>query len=136
MWVFCFDSKLCATMYSSQSTKTHCIAPNDQDNSTNEAKKSSRRCQCGLAFCQKGDLQAMLASLGCDEANELLKFKNIFATKSDSPHVQRKQYAFLKSLGFYLNLSDSPETNGKRYLIHKFHWPVSLVLKNLAARHC
>jgi hypothetical protein len=72
----------------------------------------------------------MLADAGL---HDLLEFKQIVATKPKSEHMQRKQYAFRKCLEYHLNIPNSPESNGKKYYIHRYHWPIALLEMELSS---
>ncbi|KAI2494046.1 hypothetical protein MHU86_20489 [Fragilaria crotonensis] len=81
------------------------------------------------AVLPKGDIQATLEELNC---HELLEFKQVYACNNPSTHNQRKHFAFRKSVEFHLKIPLDLVQTGKRYYIHKFHWPIVLVQKRFA----
>jgi hypothetical protein len=92
-----------------------------------------RQCDCGLQFCKKGDIQATLNELNC---HELLELKQVYTASCNNPstHIQRKHFAFRKSVEFHLKIPPLlAKTGRKRYYIHTFHWPIVLVRKKLAS---
>jgi hypothetical protein len=107
-------------------TKHHAITPHsDGIGAPSDDKRQKlvhRQCDCGLQFCNKGDIQVTLHELNC---HELLEFKQVYAC-SNNPltHIQRKHFAFRKSVEFHLKIPFNLVQAGKRYYIHKFHWPV------------
>ncbi|KAI2509075.1 hypothetical protein MHU86_5323 [Fragilaria crotonensis] len=112
--------------------KQHAITPYPESHSAPRDKRRKltyRQCDCGLQFCQKGDIQATLEELNC---HELLEFKQVYACNNPSTHNQRKHFAFRKSVEFHLKIPLDLVQTGKRYYIHKFHWPIVLVQKRFA----
>ena len=94
-------------------------------------KRICRQCDCGLQFCQKGDIQERLDEVNCQE---LMEFKQVYACNSSpSTHIQRKHFAFRKSVEFHLKIPLHLVKTGKRYYIHKFHWPIVLVQMQIAS---
>jgi hypothetical protein len=69
-----------------------------------------------------------------DEFNcqELMEFKQVYACNNPLTHIQRKHFAFRKSVEFHLKIPLDLVQAGKQYYIHKFHWPIVLVRKRLA----
>ena len=111
----------------------HAITLHPDSNGAPSEKRQNliyRQCDCGLQFCKKGDIQATLDGLNCQE---LMKFKQVYAACNNPlTHIQRKHFAFRKSVEYHLKIPLDLVQTGKRYYIHKFHWPIVLVRKQLA----
>ena len=129
-------TKTCNKMeHSEDKMAKHAITPHSDSIGGPSEKRQKvvhpRQCDCGLQFCHKGDIQATLHELNC---RELLEFKQVYAC-SNHPltHIQRKHFAFRKSVEFHLKIPFNLVQAGKRYYIHKFHWPIMLLRKLLAS---
>jgi hypothetical protein len=61
-----------------------------------------------------------------------MEFKQVYACNNPLTHIQRKHFAFRKSVEFHLKIPLDLVQAGKQYYIHKFHWPIVLVRKRLA----
>jgi hypothetical protein len=120
-------------MQDSENKKKHAITPYPDSNVAPSGKRTKllyRQCDCGLQFCQKGDIQATLNELNC---HELLELKQVYtACNNPSTHIQRKHFAFRKSVEFHLKIPPLLAQTRKRYYIHTFHWPIALVRMKLA----
>ena len=64
-------------------TKHHAITPHSDGigapSDDKRQKLAHRQCDCGLQFCNKGDIQVTLHELNC---HELLEFKQVYACTS------------------------------------------------------
>lgn len=76
-----------------------------------------------MAFCKTGEIQTKLADLGL---HHLLKFQCITPPQPNSKDF-RKHFAFRRAAEIQLRIPDHLQLANKRYFIHRFHWPVSLL---------
>ena len=90
--------------YSETNEKKHAISPDPDSNGAPSEKRQKlvyRQCDCGLQFCKKGDIQATLDEFNCQE---LMEFKQVYACNNPLTHIQRKHFAFRKSVEFHLKI--------------------------------